>query len=124
MLHDYYDGFGLVVGKREDIEEIAKLVIKEDEQSKKIARLPAGKYVALEIDEWWNVDAQDLMKKYPACELFIYHGEGKYGSCEYLTSDAGETTVLDEFFYMHSSGGVDYEMLGSWLQRIFVGETS
>ncbi len=54
MLHDYYDGFGLVVGKREDIEEIIKLVIKEDEQSKKIARLPEGKYVALEIDEWWN----------------------------------------------------------------------
>lgn len=124
MLHDYYDGFGLVVGKREDIEEIIKLVIKEDEQSKKIARLPEGKYVALEIDEWWNVGAEDLMEKYPACELFIYYGEDKYGSRYYLTSDAGQTTVLDDFLYMHSSGGVDYDILGSWLQRIFEGKSS
>lgn len=91
------DGFGQVVGKREDIEGIAKIVFKEDAQ-KVISNLPEGKYVSLEIENWWEINATELMEKYPACELFIYHGEGKYGGCEYDVSDAGETNVSTDFF--------------------------
>lgn len=123
MKRDIYDEFGQVVGKREDIESIAKIVFKEDAQ-KVISNLPEGKYVSLELEKWWEINAAELMEKFPACEMFIYHGKGRYGECEYDVSNAGETNVSTDVFYVHSSGSVEYDIFGGLLERIFNGKTT
>lgn len=64
MKRDIYDGFGQVVGKREDIEGIVKIVFKEDAQ-KVISNLPEGKYVSLDFEEFeklWGINATELME--------------------------------------------------------------
>lgn len=112
MKRDIYDGFGQVVGKREDIEGIAKIVFKEDAQ-KVISNLPEGKYVSLGFENWEKINAEELMEKYPACELFIYDGESNY-----LVSAAGETNIIVNEFYVHSNGDVEYYR-DEWAERIF-----
>jgi len=107
MKRDVYDGFGLITGTREDIEEVVKSLFKEEAKAKALTNLPEGKYTFLELDEWWDVNCTELMETFPACELLIYHGAGKHGSCMYCISDAGKAYSQEDFFYVHSNGDLE-----------------
>ncbi|MBR3819143.1 MAG: leucine-rich repeat domain-containing protein [Clostridia bacterium] len=105
MKRSYYDDFILVVGTREDIVEIAKIIYKENAQ-KVIEGLSEGKYVLLKINRCIDIDAKQIKEKYPSCELFVYHGAGRHGCCDYELSYAGDYGVLEDSFYVDYDGNL------------------
>ena len=99
MKRSYYDDFILVVGTREDIIEIAKIIYNENAQ-KVIEGLSEGKYVLLNTNRCMDIDAKQIKEKYPSCELFVYKGAGRHGCCDYELSYAGDCGVLEDTFYV------------------------